>query len=39
MDRIWEYPTLETAMQEAGFEEVYAYMPKRQNAFTQNIVT
>ena len=28
----WEYPPMETAMQEAGFEEMEDYAPKRHNA-------
>ena len=35
--RSWEYPPLETAIQEAGFEEVEAYMLRRRNEVTQYI--
>ena len=35
----WEYPPLEAAMQEAGFEEMGEYVLKRQNTVAQYIVT
>ena len=30
-DVVWEYPLLETAMEEAGFEEMGSYVLNRQN--------
>ena len=39
MDGIWEYPPLETAMEETGFEEMGTYALKRQNTVTQYIAT
>ena len=38
LDGSWEYPSLEEAMQEAGFEEVEAYVPRRNNMVAQYIV-
>ena len=35
----WEYPPPETAMEEAGFEEMVAYVPKRQNTVVQYTTT
>ena len=35
----WKYPPLETEMGEAGFEDMGAYVLKRQNAFAQCIMT
>ena len=35
---IWEYPPLETATEEAGFEEIGACVLKRQNTVAQYIV-
>ena len=35
----WEYPSLETAMEKAGFEEIGAYVMKRQNTVAQYIAT
>ena len=35
----WEYPPPETEMEEAGFEEMGAYVPKRQNIVAQYIET
>ena len=37
MDGSWEYPPLETVMEEAGFEEMGAYFLKRQNTVAQYI--
>ena len=37
MDGIWEYPTLETAMQESRFEEVDSYVLRRHNTAAQYI--
>ena len=36
---IWEYSPLETAMYEAGFEEMGGYDLKRQNKVTKYILT
>ena len=38
-DRVWEYPPLETAIHEAGFEEMEAYVLKSHNNVIQYIVT
>ena len=38
LERSWEHPLLETEIQEAGFEDVEAYVLRRQNMFTQYIV-
>ena len=35
----WEYPPLETAMEEAVFEDMGDYVPKRQNKVAQYIAT
>ena len=35
----WDYPYLEIAMEEAGFEEMGAYVLKRQNMVAQYIAT
>ena len=35
----WGYPTLDTAMEEVGFEDMGAYVLKRQNTAAQYIVT
>ena len=37
-DGSWEYPPMEIDMQEAGFEDMGEYFPKRQNAVAQYIV-
>ena len=34
----WEYPYLDISMQEAGFEEVEAYLLRRKNTAAQYIV-
>ena len=34
---IWEYPTLDTSMEEAGFEEMEAYVIKSENAVAHYI--
>ena len=39
VDEIWEYPPLETEREEAGFEEMGAYVLKRQNMVAQYIAT
>ena len=39
LEWIWEYPSLETATQEAGFEEMKAYVKNMQNTVTQYIAT
>ena len=38
VDGSWYYPHLETAMEEAGFEEMRAYALKRQNMVAQYIL-
>ena len=35
LDGIWDYPSLETAIQELGFEEMEEYLMKRQNKVAQ----
>ena len=37
LDGSWDYPHLETLMQEAGFEDVELYVLKRQNTVVQYI--
>ena len=39
VDGRWDYPPLETAMYEAGFEEIGARVLKRQNMVAQYIAT
>ena len=39
LDGSWEYSPLDKAMQEAGFEEVEAYVLMRQNMVAQHITT
>ena len=39
LDGIWQYPLLETEIQEAVFEEMEAYVLKRQNTVAQYIST
>ena len=39
LDGSWEYPPLETEMEEAGFDEMGAYVLKRKNTVAQYIVT
>ena len=39
LDGVWEYPPLDTAIQEAGFEEMEAYVLKSHNTVLQYIVT
>ena len=39
VDRIWEYPPLETAVKGGLFEEMGAYVPKSQNTVTHYILT
>ena len=36
-DVVWEYPLLETAMEEAGFKEMGSYVLNRQNMVAQYI--
>ena len=36
-DRVWDYPPLETAMEEAGFEYMGAFVMKRNNTVAQYI--
>ena len=36
---IWEYPPLEEAMAEAGFERIGTYITRRQNTVAQYIAT
>ena len=38
-DGEWEYPPLETAMEEAGFEDMGDYVLKRQNTVAKYITT
>ena len=38
-DRSWEYPQLEEAMAEAGFEGIGTYIKRRQNMISQYIAT
>ena len=35
LDGIWDHPSLETAIQELGFEEMEEYVMKRQNKVAQ----
>ena len=35
----WEYPPLEVAMEEVGFDEIRVYVTRRQNTVVQYIVT
>ena len=37
LDRSWEYPPMKMAIQEEGFEEMKAYVLKRQNTVVQYI--
>ena len=39
LDVSWQYPPLETVMQEAGFEEVEACVLRRHNTAVQYIAT
>ena len=39
MDGSWEYPPLDTAMEEVGFDEMGEYVLKRKNQVVQYIVT
>ena len=38
-DGSWEYPSLEEAMVEAGFEGIWKYITRRQNTAAQHIST
>ena len=38
VDGSWEYPPMETAMEEIGFEDMGEYFLKRQNMVAQYIV-
>ena len=38
-DGSWDYPLLAAVMEEAGFEEIGAYVTRRKNAFTKYIMT
>ena len=39
VDRGWEYPPLEVAMEESGFEDIGVYIISRQNMVAQYIET
>ena len=39
VDGSWDYPPLETLMQEAGFEDMVEYVLKRKNKVSQYIAT
>ena len=38
-DGSWDYPPLAAVMEEAGFEEIGAYVTRRKNTFTKYIMT